>query len=86
MTADTTPEPKRRGLEAAFGGIATTLHEQRAIWLDALHEDAIWERPTFQTPIYMVGRTAVSRFRIMAEHKVSWPMSQTPDPARLPGT
>ena len=53
---------KRRGLDAAFGGVRTTLEEQRAIWLEALHEDAIWEGPTFETPIYMVGRKAVGRF------------------------
>jgi ketosteroid isomerase-like protein len=52
----------RRGLEAAFGGKQTTLAEQREIWLEALHEDAIWEGPTFETPIYMVGRQAVGRF------------------------
>lgn len=53
---------KRRGLEAAFGGVRTTLEQQRAIWLEALHEDAIWEGPTFDTPVYMVGREAVGRF------------------------
>jgi len=52
----------RRGLDAAFGGIETTLEEQRAIWLEALHEDAIWEGPTFEQPVYMVGRSAVGRF------------------------
>jgi ketosteroid isomerase-like protein len=53
---------KPRGLDAAFGGVRTTLAEQREIWLEALHEDAIWEGPTFETPIYMVGRAAVGRF------------------------
>lgn len=53
---------QRRGLDAAFGGGRTTLAEQRAIWLEALHADAIWEGPTFETPVYMVGRLAVSRF------------------------
>jgi len=52
----------RRGLNAAFGGVRTTLDEQREIWLEALHEDAIWEGPTFETPIYMVGREAVGHF------------------------
>jgi len=52
----------RRGLDAAFGGVETTLEQQRQIWLEALHEDAIWEGPTFETPIYMVGREAVGRF------------------------
>jgi ketosteroid isomerase-like protein len=52
----------RRGLDAAFGGIETTLEEQRTIWLEALHEDAIWEGPTFEAPVYMVGRSAVGRF------------------------
>lgn len=56
------PGGERRGLEAAFGGVRTTLAEQREIWLEALHEDAIWEGPTFHTPIYMIGREAVSRF------------------------
>ena len=57
-----TTKPARRGLEAAFGGKRTNLSEQREIWLEALHEDAIWEGPTFATPIYMVGRQAVGRF------------------------
>jgi ketosteroid isomerase-like protein len=59
MTAKRTAS---RGLNAAFGGIETTLAEQREIWLEALHEDAIWEGPTFETPIYMVGRTACGYF------------------------
>ena len=46
----------------AFGGKSTTLEEQRAIWLDALHEDAIWEGPTFEIPVAMIGHAAVSRF------------------------
>ena len=53
---------RARGLDAAFGGVKTTLAEQREIWLEALHEDAIWEGPTFETPIYMIGREASSRF------------------------
>jgi ketosteroid isomerase-like protein len=159
-----------RGLNAAFGGVQTTLAEQREIWLEALHEDAIWEGPTFETPIYIVGRKACGFFmelllevvpkfstklianyptaepdtfiiestgggdtiyggkyeqryfsritskagkafrmreycnpfqtykafgkerwekridEIMKQHNVAWPKSQTPDPARLPGT
>ncbi len=58
--SDTTQRP--RGLNAAFGGVQTTLAEQREIWLEALHPDAIWEGPTFETPIYMIGREATSRF------------------------
>ena len=54
--------PAKRGIDAAFGGVRTSLEEQREIWLEALHEDAIWEGPTFETPIYMVGREAVGRF------------------------
>lgn len=53
---------ERRGLNAAFGGVRTTLEEQREIWLEALHEDAIWEGPTFETPIYMIGRGACGKF------------------------
>ncbi len=52
----------RKNLGDAFGGKITTLEEQRAIWLDALHEDAIWEGPTFEIPVAMIGRDAVSRF------------------------
>lgn len=55
-------KPARRGIDAAFGGVQTSLEEQREIWLEALHEEAIWEGPTFETPIYMVGRDAVGRF------------------------
>ena len=58
--AQATREP--RGLNAAFGGKQTTLAEQREIWLEALHEDAIWEGPMFETPIYMIGREACGRF------------------------
>jgi len=49
-------------LNDAFGGVVTTLEQQRAIWLDALHEDAIWEGPMFETPIQMIGREATGRF------------------------
>ncbi len=56
------PKETPRGLDAAFGGVQTTLDEQREIWLEALHEDAIWEGPTFETPIYMIGRQAVGYF------------------------
>jgi ketosteroid isomerase-like protein len=58
----TTTKRTPRGLNAAFGGVQTTLAEQREIWLEALHEDAIWEGPTFETPIYMIGREACGRF------------------------
>ena len=63
MTEQTQGQPtRRRGLDAAFGGARTTLDQQREIWLEALHEDAIWEGPAFETPIYMIGRLAVGRF------------------------
>ncbi len=52
----------RKNLGDAFGGKITTLEEQRAIWLDALHEDAIWEGPTFEIPVTLIGCEAVSRF------------------------
>ncbi|MES2033792.1 MAG: nuclear transport factor 2 family protein [Pseudomonadota bacterium] len=46
----------------AFGGQLTTLEEQRAIWPDAVHEDAIWEGPMFETPVVFIGREAVGKF------------------------
>lgn len=52
----------RKTLSDAFGGQVTTLEAQRAIWLDALHEDAIWEGPMFETPIQVIGRQATGRF------------------------
>ena len=52
----------RKTLGDAFGGQVTTLEEQRAIWLEALHEDAVWEGPMFETPVRFVGRAAVGRF------------------------
>jgi ketosteroid isomerase-like protein len=52
----------RKTIADAFGGKPTTLEEQRAIWLDALHEDAIWEGPTFEQPICVIGREATGRF------------------------
>jgi ketosteroid isomerase-like protein len=53
---------ERKTIGDAFGGQITTLEEQRRIWLDALHEDAIWEGPTFETPICVIGREATGRF------------------------
>jgi ketosteroid isomerase-like protein len=53
---------ERRGLGAAFGGVQTSIEEQREIWLEALHPDAIWEGPTFDPPIQMIGREAVGHF------------------------
>ena len=52
----------RKNLGDAFGGKITTLEEQRAIWLDAVHEEAIWEGPTFEIPVTLIGCAAVSRF------------------------
>lgn len=52
----------RKTISDAFGGQLTTLEEQRAIWADALHEDAIWEGPTFEKPIVVIGREATGRF------------------------
>lgn len=52
----------RKSLGDAFGGKVTTLEEQRAIWAEALHEDAIWEGPMFERPIQVIGREATSRF------------------------
>ncbi len=46
----------------AFGGKVTTLEEQRAIWAEALHEDAIWEGPMFERPVQVIGREATGRF------------------------
>lgn len=53
---------KKKTITDAFGGEVTTLVEQRAIWAEALHEDAIWEGPMFETPVVFVGREAVGRF------------------------
>lgn len=52
----------RRTLGDAFGGQVTTLEEQRAIWLEALHPDAVWEGPTFDPPLQFIGREATGRF------------------------
>ncbi len=46
----------------AFGGRVTTLEEQRAIWSEALHEDAIWEGPMFERPVVFIGREATGHF------------------------
>jgi len=51
-----------RTLGDAFGGRVTTLEEQRAIWSEALHEDAIWEGPMFETPVVFIGREATGHF------------------------
>jgi ketosteroid isomerase-like protein len=52
----------RKTIGDAFGGQLTTLEEQRAIWTDAIHPDAVWEGPMFDTPVQFVGFEAVSRF------------------------
>jgi ketosteroid isomerase-like protein len=52
----------RKTIGDAFGGKLTTLEEQRAIWADALHDDAIWEGPMFEKPVQFVGRQATGRF------------------------
>jgi ketosteroid isomerase-like protein len=52
----------RKTISDAFGGQLTTLEEQRAIWPDAIHEDAVWEGPMFETPVVFIGFEAVSRF------------------------
>lgn len=52
----------RKTINDAFGGQVTTLEEQRAIWAEALHEDAIWEGPTFEIPVVTIGREATGRF------------------------
>ncbi len=46
----------------AFGGKVTTLEEQRAILAEALHEDAIWEGPMFETPVVFIGKAATGKF------------------------
>ena len=52
----------RKTINDAFGGQLTTLEEQRAIWPDAIHEDAIWEGPMFERPVVFIGREATGRF------------------------
>ena len=52
----------KKTINDAFGGQLTTLEEQRAIWADALHEDAIWEGPMFETPVQFIGREATGKF------------------------
>ena len=53
---------RKRSINDAFGGKVTTVEEQRLIWPDALHEDAIWEGPMFEKPVSFVGRVAVGHF------------------------
>lgn len=52
----------RKTIGDAFGGQLTTLEEQRAIWPEALHEDAIWEGPMFERPVQFIGREACGYF------------------------
>jgi ketosteroid isomerase-like protein len=52
----------KKTISDAFGGQLTTLEEQRAIWAEALHEDAIWEGPMFETPVAFIGREATGKF------------------------
>ena len=52
----------KKTISDAFGGQLTTLEEQRAIWAEALHEDAIWEGPMFETPVVFIGREATGKF------------------------
>lgn len=53
---------KKKTIGDAFGGVLTTLEEQRAIWPDAIHKDAIWEGPMFEKPVQFIGFEATSRF------------------------
>jgi ketosteroid isomerase-like protein len=53
---------KAKTIGDAFGGELTTLEEQRAIWKEALHEDAIWEGPMFETPVQFIGAEACGHF------------------------
>lgn len=73
-----------KSINDAFGGQLTTLEEQRAIWPEALDEDAIWEGPMFETPVVFIGREAVGRFfelllsvvpRFSTELASAWPTS-----------
>src|SRR4029078_5714548 len=59
-SADVTTKKKTIGY--AFGGQLTTIEEQRAIWKDALPEDAIWEVPMFETPVQFIGAEACGHF------------------------
>jgi len=52
----------RKTINDAFGGQITTLEEQRATWKDALHADAIWEGPMFETPVQFIGAVACGHF------------------------
>ena len=78
-----------RTLSAAFGGQLTTVDEQREIWLEALHQDAVWEGPMFEKPVSFVGRAAVGAFmefllrvvpRFSTQLVAAYP---TPDPDTL---
>lgn len=53
---------RRRSLFHAFSGKPMTLEEQRLLWLEALHDDAVWEGPTFEKPVCVIGREATGRF------------------------
>src|SRR5262249_10464365 len=53
---------KKKTIGNAFGGQLTTSEEQRAIWKDALQEDAIWEGPMFETPVQFIGAEACGHF------------------------
>jgi ketosteroid isomerase-like protein len=52
----------RRTIMDAFGGELTTLEQQREIWLEGVHGDAVWEGPMFERPVCVIGRDATSRF------------------------
>lgn len=52
----------KKTISDAFGGQITTLEQQRAIWAEALHTDAVWEGPMFETPVVFIGQEAVGRF------------------------
>ena len=56
---------KKKTIGDAFGGQLTTIEEQRAIWKDALHPDAIWEGPMFETPVQFFGAEACGHFFVL---------------------
>jgi ketosteroid isomerase-like protein len=55
-------EAKKKTIGDAFGGHLTTIEEQRAIWKEAIHPDAIWEGPMFETPVQFIGAEACGHF------------------------
>jgi ketosteroid isomerase-like protein len=49
-------------MSEAFGGKGITYERGRELWTEILADDVVWEGPTFEKPLRLVGREANALF------------------------